>query len=220
MRDLLVTIDGPAGAGKTSVSRRLAQRLDYVYVDTGALYRGVAWEAAQNGISSEDEYGLAGLCENLDLTFSPGPEGSRLYCRGVDITENIRAPEISMLASAVSAKPVVRSALFDIQRRLGAEKRAVFEGRDMGTVVFPEAEAKFFLTADIEVRAQRRYGELAGGSGQSLAEVTEEMKRRDANDSLRAQAPLKPAADAVTIDSTRLSVEEVVDTMAGHLLRI
>jgi len=138
----------------------------------------------------------------------------------VDITEDIRAPEISMLASAVSAMPVVRSALFDIQRRLGAEKGAVFEGRDMGTVVFPEAEAKFFLTADIEVRAQRRYRELAGGSGQSLAEVTEEMKRRDANDSSRAQAPLKPAADAVTIDSTRLSLEEVVDTMAGHLLRL
>ncbi|MFO7840342.1 MAG: (d)CMP kinase [Desulfosalsimonadaceae bacterium] len=220
MKDMLVTIDGPAGAGKTSVSRRLAHRLGYVYVDTGALYRGVAWEASQNGISCEDESGLAKLCENLDLSFFPAPDGSRLYCRGMDISENIRTPEISMLASSVSAIPVVRRALFDIQRRLGAEKKAVFEGRDMGTVVFPEAEAKFFLTANIEERARRRYRELSGVSGQSLADVTEEMKKRDANDSSRAQAPLKPAADALVIDSTLLSAEDVAEAMMEHLRRL
>src|SRR6056297_2625881 len=147
MKKLLVTIDGPAGAGKTTVSRRLAEALGYAYVDTGALYRGVAYAAGQQGIAPDDDKALAQLCAALTLEVRPTAAGSRLYADGVDISDFIRTPEMSMMASAVSARPVVREALLSIQRRLGAKKNAVFEGRDMGTVVFPDADIKFFLTA-------------------------------------------------------------------------
>jgi len=210
---LLITIDGPAGAGKTTVSRRLAEALGYAYVDTGALYRGVAYAARQQGIAPEDDKALARLCAALRLEVRATTAGSRLYADGVDISDSIRSPEMSMMASAVSARPVVREALLSIQRRLGAKKNAVFEGRDMGTVVFPEADIKFFLTAEIAVRARRRYRELAGAADQDLEAVTADMARRDENDAARDVAPLKPAADALVIDSGELSVEGVVEEM-------
>ena len=213
MNKLLITIDGPAGAGKTTVSRRLAEALGYAYVDTGALYRGVAYAARQQGIAPEDDKALARLCAALRLEVRATTAGSRLYADGVDISDSIRSPEMSMMASAVSARPVVREALLSIQRRLGAKKNAVFEGRDMGTVVFPEADIKFFLTAEIAVRARRRYRELAGAADQDLEAVTADMARRDENDAARDVAPLKPAADALVIDSGELSVEGVVEEM-------
>jgi cytidylate kinase len=213
VKELLITIDGPAGAGKTTVSRRLAEALGYAYVDTGALYRGVAYAARQQGIGPEDDKALAHLCAALRLEVHPTTAGSRLYADGVDISDSIRSPEMSMMASAVSARPVVREALLSIQRRLGAKKNAVFEGRDMGTVVFPEADIKFFLTAEIAVRARRRYRELAGAADQDLEAVTADMARRDENDAARDVAPLKPAADALIIDSGDLSVEGVVEEM-------
>jgi cytidylate kinase len=221
VKALLVTIDGPAGAGKTTVSRQLAERLGYAYVDTGALYRAVAYEAVERGIASDDDGALGRLCGNLDLHFVSEPGGQRLYSRGVDISDKIRTSGISMMASAVSARPVVRSALLDLQRRLGARKKAVFEGRDMGTVVFPDADVKFFLTADMAVRAGRRYKELAGDPGEGggifpnpdYEAVAADMKRRDENDSARQIAPLKPADDAYRIDSTDLSVAQVVSAM-------
>ena len=213
MKKLLITIDGPAGAGKTTVSRRLAEALGYAYVDTGALYRGVAYAARQQGIAPEDDKAMAHLCAALRLEVGPTTAGSRLYADGVDISDSIRSPEMSMMASAVSARPVVREALLSIQRRLGAKKNAVFEGRDMGTVVFPEADIKFFLTAEIAVRARRRYRELAGAADQDLEAVTADMARRDENDAARDVAPLKPAADALIIDSGELSVEGVVEEM-------
>ena len=214
MRKLLITIDGPAGAGKTTVSKALADRLEYNYIDTGALYRGVAFEAKARSISPEDDAGLEAMCQGLDLRFIRDATGAHLYSGGMDISGHIRSPEMSMMASAVSARPVVRKALLDVQRKLGAEKAAVFEGRDMGTVVFPEADVKFFLTADLSTRALRRHRELEEKrSSQNLEDVKKDMERRDQNDSSRKEAPLRPADDAIILDSTALSVDEIIDCM-------
>ncbi len=213
MKPLLITIDGPAGAGKTTVSKALAGELGYVYIDTGALYRGVAHEMLVRQVDKDDEKGLAALLADLDLRFERRAVDLRLFSAGMDITDRIRTPAITMLASAASAKPAVRNSLLELQRRLGSEKSAVFEGRDMGTVVFPEADVKFFLTADLHVRARRRYEELAGTCVGSISDVEMDMQKRDANDSGRDIAPLKPARDAVLIDSTGKSVKDVVDEM-------
>ena len=213
MKPLLITIDGPSGAGKTTTSRLLAHRLDYRYIDTGALYRGVALAAISTGLTPDDDPALEKLCSTLKMEFMPGEKGLRLISNGSDVTDQIRTPEISMFASAVSARPVVRHFLLDLQRHLGREKKAVFEGRDMGTVVFPDADVKFFLDASPKTRALRRYQELKSVNPQTLDAVERDMRRRDENDSTRNLAPLKPAEDAIRIDSTDLSVEAVVDRM-------
>ena len=218
MQKLVITIDGPAGAGKTTVSRTLADRLGYRYIDTGALYRGVAYEAKKKGLAADDDPGLDNLCQNIDLRFVRTEDGVRLFSGNADISDAIRTPEMSMLASAVSARPVVREALLALQRRLGAEKAAVFEGRDMGTVVFPAADVKFFLTADLKTRAARRHRELAEKqSPQKFDDVYTDMKQRDDNDASRPLAPLKPAADAIMVDSTDQSVESVIEEMMAHI---
>jgi len=217
MRKLLITIDGPAGAGKTTVSRLLAGRLGYRYIDTGALYRGVAVAARRRTVDPQDDAALGRLLEGIDLNFLPGEGGQRLTAGGEDITEDIRTPEISMLASAVSARPVVRAYLLKVQRELGRQKGAVFEGRDMGTVVFPEAEVKFFLSASESTRALRRFAEIQAKTGASLEEVERDMRRRDEQDRTRALAPLAPAPDAIRIDSTGLGIDQVVDLMVAHI---
>jgi cytidylate kinase len=217
MKKLLITIDGPAGAGKTTVSRTLADRLGYRYIDTGALYRGVAYEVKSRGVNPKSETELADLCRRLQLGFKTGAKGLRLYSGATDISDRIRTPEISMLASSVSAIAVVREYLLDVQRDIGRHKEAVFEGRDMGTVVFPAADVKFFLSASLTTRALRRYEELKSQSDQSLDTVEKDMQRRDTNDSTRSLAPLKPADDAIVIDSTDLSVEEVVEQMLTRI---
>jgi cytidylate kinase len=220
MQPLLVTIDGPAGAGKTTVSRSLAQSLGYRYVDTGALYRGVAFEAKSHGIRYDDDNGLEHLCSILDIKFISGKEGTRLIVNDSDITDQIRTPEITMLASAVSARSVVRKYLLDLQKDMGKEKEVVFEGRDMGTVVFSDADVKFYLDASCKTRALRRYKELSPKNPATLDEIERDIKDRDKNDSTRALAPLKPAKDAIIIDSTDLSVKEVVELMLTHIPNI
>ena len=220
MKKLLITIDGPAGAGKTSVSRALAQRLGYRYIDTGALYRGVAYEVQRQGVDPESEADLTALCDRLQLTFKQKGDELRLYSASTDISDHIRTSEISMLASAVSAKPVVRQYLLDVQKDIGSQKAAVFEGRDMGTVVFPKADVKFFLDASPRTRARRRYDEIKSKSDQSLKQVETDMQRRDRNDSTRSLAPLKAADDAILIDSTDLSIEKVVESMLSHIARV
>ena len=214
---LVITIDGPAGAGKTTISRSLADRLRYRYVDTGALYRAVAYAVKRLGVSPADDAALEALCSRLDLKFVPTASGQRLLIGEEDITDRIRSPEITMLASAVSARPAVRSYLLAVQREMGRQKGVVFEGRDMGTVVFPDADLKFFLDANIEIRAHRRYLQQRAVASQRPEEVEKEMRRRDRNDSTRDLAPLKPAADAIVIDSTELSIEEVINSMLAHI---
>ncbi|MGD8208578.1 MAG: (d)CMP kinase [Desulfobacterales bacterium] len=218
MDKLLITIDGPAGAGKTTVSRALADRLGYRYIDTGALYRAVALAAKSRGTNTENDAELKGLCAELELAFVTVETELRLLLNGEDITDQIRTAEITMLASAISARPVVRKYLLDLQRHLGKEKAAVFEGRDMGTVVFPDADLKFFLNATTRTRALRRYDEIKSQSTQTLEEVDQDIQRRDHNDSTRELAPLKPAQDAIVIDSTDLSVAEVVELMVTHIV--
>ena len=219
MKRLIITIDGPAGAGKTTVSRKLADRLNYRYIDTGALYRGVAFEAGLAGVNQDDDTGLENLCSTLNLNFVKNERGLRLLSNNSDITDQIRTPEISMLASAVSARPVVRRYLLDLQKNMGREKGVVFEGRDMGTVVFPDADKKFYLDASQKMRAIRRYRELESKTSQTLEEVEREIRLRDENDGKRETAPMKPADDAVIVDSTDVSVNEVVEMMLAYILK-
>ncbi|MBW1821314.1 MAG: (d)CMP kinase [Deltaproteobacteria bacterium] len=214
---LVITIDGPAGAGKTTVSRALADRLGYKYIDTGALYRGVAYEAISKGLSYHDDNGLESMCAGLMLKFIRREKELRLISNDSDITDLIRTPEITMFASAVSARAIVRKYLLDLQRDMGREKGVVFEGRDMGTVVFPDADIKFFLDASPKNRALRRYKEMEQETSQTLEDVERDMKQRDENDSSRELAPLKPAEDAEIIDSTDISANEVVESMLSYI---
>lgn len=215
MKRLIITIDGPSGAGKTTASKLLAHRLGYRYVDTGALYRGVALEAMSADIDPDDDAGLENVLSSLKMKFVYGEKGLRLISNDSDITDKIRTPEISMFASAASARPVVRNFLLELQRELGREKGVVFEGRDMGTIVFPDADVKFYLDASHETRSLRRYQELKSETSQTLQDVKKDIKRRDKNDSARDLAPLKPAEDAVIIDSTHFSAQDVVDRMVN-----
>ncbi|QTA79775.1 Cytidylate kinase [Desulfonema limicola] len=217
MKQLLITIDGPAGSGKTTVSRLLAEKLSYIYVDTGALYRGVALAVQKSGISSGSDDELGKLCKTLDLKFVQSKTKTCLILDGNDISHLIRTPEISMLASAISARPVVREYLLKIQRDMGKKKGTVFEGRDMGTIVFPDADFKFFLDACPEIRALRRYNELKDKNTQTLEEIEKDIRLRDKNDSTRKIAPLKPAEQAVIINSTSISAAQVVSQMMSFI---
>ena len=212
MATRIITIDGPAGAGKTTVSKLLSQKLGIIYVDTGAIYRGVAFEIKNQNIEWENDSILETFLEGLDLNFIKKNGFLLLMSSGRDISKFIRTPEISMLASSSSARPQVRAALLDIQRKIAKTEDAVFEGRDMGTVVFPEAEYKFYLFADLTVRAKRRYDEMPD-KVKNINKVEQEIQTRDNNDSQRETAPLKPAADAIEIDSTFLTIEQVVEKM-------
>jgi cytidylate kinase len=215
----VITVDGPAGAGKSTVSKLLAQKLGYIYLDTGAMYRAVALLARNSDHSDPlDEKILEEICLVLDLEFVQKDGTLRLLANGRDITEEIREPEISSLASAVSAKSVVRERLSMIQRTMGNAGGVVLEGRDMGTVVFPDADVKFFLDARPEVRSKRRFLELeAQGQDTTAEEVHQLMLERDRNDRSRQLAPLKPADDAVLVDSSDLQIEGVVQLMLDHI---
>ena len=222
MRPFIVAIDGPAGAGKSTVSKLVARRLGFALVDTGAIYRCVALMAQREGIASDDDTRLGELLGRIHIHFQVVGEENRVFLDGKDVSAEIRTPEISMWASQVSSRPVVRAGLLALQRRLAleAEKGAILEGRDIGTVVFPDADAKFFLEASPEVRARRRYEELfQKGVDSSLDEVLADQTKRDRDDSARAVAPLKAAEDAVRMDSSSIPLSEVVQRLESEILR-
>ena len=211
---LTIAIDGPSGAGKSTVARSLAKRWGYVYIDTGAMYRAVALRVKEKGISSEDELALYQLASSLHITFITEGEQTHVFCDGEDITSAIRSPEISRLASSISKQKGVREALVQMQREMGKEGGVILEGRDIGTVVFPDADVKFYLDAESEVRIRRRYDEMVEkGVKVDFKETQEELIQRDHNDMHRIHSPLKKANDALFIDSTHRSVEEVVEEM-------
>jgi CMP/dCMP kinase len=220
----VIAIDGPAGAGKSTVAMRLAQELGFVLVDTGALYRAVALIARERGISWDDGPALGALGQSLELRFvvvpPHGPARSlgppRLLAGERDLSDDIRTPEISMGASQVSRHPELRAALLSLQRQLGRDGGVVLEGRDIGTVVFPDAEAKVFLTAGAEVRAQRRVEDLASrGIQADLGQTLAEIQARDAQDSGRPVAPLRAAADAIVLDTSEPGIDAVVERLAA-----
>jgi cytidylate kinase len=211
---LTIAIDGPSGAGKSTVARLLAKRLGYVYIDTGAMYRSVAFRVKEKSISLKDESALNQLASSLHIAFVTEGEQTHVFCDGEDITSAIRTPEISRLASSISKQKGVRKALVQMQREMGKEGGVILEGRDIGTVVFPGADAKFYLDAESDERVRRRYDEMVEkGVKVDFKETEEELVQRDHNDMHRIHSPLKKADDALCIDSTHRSVEEVVEEM-------
>jgi cytidylate kinase len=217
---LVITIDGPGGAGKSTVSKALAAKLAYLYLDTGAYYRAYAYKAKQEGILPENDEQLAELGRRI-IIHAENREGiSLVHVDNEDVTEHLRTEEISILASTISALPCVRQALMEIQRQVGSRGGIVAEGRDMGTVVFPEADIKFYLDATTSERAKRRYQELlAGNDARDYESVANALILRDTQDRERLIAPLKPAVDAHIIDSTNMTVHDVVEKMSGLILR-
>jgi cytidylate kinase len=210
-----IAIDGPAGAGKSTVARRIAAALDFTYLDTGAMYRAVAWKSARSGTPPTEEAALAALAGQVTIAFSPlDADGQqRVFVDGEDVTEAIRTPENSSLTSTISAVPAVRRVIVAQQQRMGREatRGVVLEGRDIGTVVFPRAQVKIFLTAGPEERARRRVEELqAKGMAVDYARILAEQSERDYRDSRRVTSPLVPAPDAVLLDTDSLPVEAVV----------
>jgi len=213
----VVTIDGPSGAGKTTVSKRLAEATGWIRVDTGAMYRAVALAARSKGVPWSDPIRLGAVARGLDLSFRTVAGATRVFLSGEDVTEAIRTPEISMGSSAVSAHGPVREALVAKQREMAREGGVVLEGRDTGTVVFPDAEVKFFLDAAAAVRARRRYLESSPPGAQPFEEVLRDVLRRDVQDSTREHSPLRVADGAAYIDTTTMTVDEVVGEMLRRL---
>jgi len=217
-RKFVVTIDGPVGSGKSTVGRLLAKKLGLTYLDTGAMYRVVALAAARQGLRPDKEGALRDLCSRISISFRSDPDGQRVYADGQDVTAHIRAPEISMLASRISAVKCVRDALLRLQREIGRAGGIVVDGRDAGTVVFPRARFKYYLDARVDVRAERRHKELlAKHMDVKYTNILYDLQQRDLQDSTRAIAPLRPADDAVCIDTSSMTIEEVVDKISQEI---
>lgn len=216
---IIIAIDGPSGAGKSTVARLLAERLGYLQVDTGAMYRAAALLISRAGIDPADHSALEEFCRKLDISLKYNDGHQTVIANGMDVTDQIRTPEMSLLTSRISSLKPVRDALLKSQRQMGNGGGVVLEGRDIGTVVFPDAELKFYLSASAEERGRRRCEELSGNGEQvTLNETIADVIKRDRQDSDRDIAPLRQAEDAIAIDSSHLSVEDVIDRMV-HLYR-
>lgn len=206
---IAVAIDGPVGAGKSTLARECAKRLDFIYVDTGAFYRCIGLYCVNSGIDTKDSEAVSSVLGNIQIGVESIDGTQHVFLNGEDVSLDIREPEISMAASDVSAIPKVREFLLELQRSLAGNRNCIMDGRDIGTVVLPDAKVKIFLTADAGVRAKRRYDELiAKGENVTLEKVLADLKQRDHNDMTRAAAPLKAADDAVVADTTRLDFED------------
>lgn len=217
MPNYSIAIDGPSGAGKSTIAKALAQKLNFRYLDTGAIYRTVACHMSLMGISPRDKDGVERLLDDVNIVIEFPEDGRQhMILNGTDVTDELRTPEMSMGASIVSAYPAVREVLLDLQRSVAGMNSVIMDGRDIGTVVLPNADVKIFLTASSLVRARRRCDELqAKGQNVTFREVFEDMEKRDLQDSTRAIAPLRCAEDAVKIDSSEMSVDEVVEAVCA-----
>ncbi len=205
-----VAIDGPAGAGKSSIAKAVAKDTGYIYADTGALYRSVAYYMISRNISPDDTAEIIAALDGLEISLTYKDGQQRVIAAGEDVSDKIRTPEVSMGASKVSAVPEVRTFLFDLQKKIAAENNIIMDGRDIGTVVLPDAQLKIFLTASAEERARRRFAELEGTEGVTFESILADIIKRDENDMNRAVSPLKQADDAVLVDTTDMTIEEVI----------
>jgi cytidylate kinase len=218
MKRLIIAIDGPAASGKSTTAKLLAQKLGYVYLDSGAMYRACALAALQAGISHDDTESLNRMLQDIDIKIEYSPDGNKVLLDNIDVTKRLREEDMSRLASDISTLGPVREKMVALQRKMGENGGVIMDGRDIGTVVFPHAELKFFMIASAETRAQRRCDELQlKGKPADYETVLKEMQERDLQDSTRALAPLKPAEDSIGIDTTSLSIEQQVDVLYGYI---
>lgn len=218
MKKIIVAIDGPAASGKSSTARRLARSLGYVYIDSGAMYRACALAAIRAHLDIRNSTEILNMLSLIDIRLEQSEAGNKVILGGEDVSEAIRSEEISRLASDISAIPIVRDKMVELQRQMALEGGVVMDGRDIGTVVFPQAEVKFFMIADVSERAKRRYKELQDkGIEADIKNVLSELQIRDENDTNRAVAPLRPAPDSILIDTSRLSLDEQVAILRQHI---
>ena len=211
-----IAIDGPAGAGKSTLARQAAQRLGYIYADTGALYRTVGLYSLRNGVDTKNSAAVTATLDKIDISLGFTDEGQRVFLNGEDVSEAIRTPEASMGASDVSSVPEVRAFLLSLQKDIAKSNDCIMDGRDIGTVVLPDADVKIFLTASPEIRAKRRYDELvAKGQQVKYEDVLDDLIKRDYQDSHREIAPLKPAEDSVTLDTGDMNFEQSLDALVS-----
>jgi CMP/dCMP kinase len=220
-KGLIIAIDGPAGSGKSSIGGMLAERLGYVHLSTGAIYRAIGWKAQHAGVAFDDIPAMLALIAATTIKFRKAHGPNRVIVDGDDWTDRLNSNEAGMLASAVSAIPEVRAGLLDLQRRVGDQGGVILDGRDIGTVVFPDADVKFYLDASPEARAKRRYAQLQRqGLPADMEQLIADIKQRDYDDSHRAVAPLRPADDAIYVDSTSYSITDVLDILEQEIQKI
>ena len=211
MKKIVVAIDGPAGAGKSTIAKLAAEKLGYAYIDTGAMYRSVAWKFLQTGKAFDEDF-ISGLSKTMLIDFRPEAKINRVFVDGTEVTEAIRTPEVTAIVSRVAAIGEVREAMVDQQRRMGEAGGVLMDGRDIGTVVFPNAQLKIFLTASVEERARRRYAEMvAKGQQVDLQQLQADIAERDKQDSERAISPLRKAEDALLLDTSDMGISEVTE---------